>query len=244
MGTRRSRLAVAARLRSRALAGCGGGEDDGDEAEALAVYVSLPLTGPAGADGRDAADGAELALADAGGEAGGVAVEAEVLDGGDGERGWTPARAAANARDGDRDSTAIAYIGDLESGATRASLPITNQARMLQVSPGSGANDLVSEFAGSDKTSALQPGGERTFGRVIPSDSAQAQQRRSGDGARGRRRGALSSQSDFARTCRARSRCGGNLGLRFRSRPGRSSATWRRGEHFLSLDHRSAADFG
>ncbi len=46
---------------------------------------------------------------------------------------------------------------------------------MLQVSPASGANDLVSEFIDSDKPSVFQPGGDRTFGRVIPSDFAQGQ---------------------------------------------------------------------
>ena len=56
-------------LRWRRLWGRIGG---GRRAATLRVYVSLPLRGPTGADGRDAADGARLALADAGGEAGGV----------------------------------------------------------------------------------------------------------------------------------------------------------------------------
>jgi ABC-type branched-subunit amino acid transport system substrate-binding protein len=158
-------------------AGCGADDEASDSAEVLRVYVSLPASGPARDDGRDAADGARLALADAGGEANGVRVEARFLDAGAPGFGWTPARSAANARTASRDSTAIAYIGDFQSGASRASLPITNQAFLLQVSPASGAGDLVRESPGSDEVSRFETNDERTFGRVIPSDEQQAEVR-------------------------------------------------------------------
>ena len=157
-------------------AGCGEEAAPSEDAT-LRIYVSLPLSGPSSADGRDAADGARLALADVGGEVAGYAVEAEFLDDTEGDGAdavWTPARAAANARSAIRDSTAIAYVGEFESGATRASLPITNGARMLQVSPASSATDLVAPVPGSDDVPDVQHSGERTFGRVIPSDDAQA----------------------------------------------------------------------
>ena len=154
-------------------AGCAGGSDDGGNA-ALTVYVSLPQRGPSGADGRDAADGARMALEEAGNEAGGIAIEAEVLDDTEGDAGWTPAAAAGNARLATEDSAAIAYLGDFESGATRASLPVTNSARMLQVSPASAADDLVADVPGSEEVPDAQPSGERTFGRVIPDDRSQA----------------------------------------------------------------------
>jgi branched-chain amino acid transport system substrate-binding protein len=156
-----------------ALAGCSSGSDDGDGPPRLTVYVSLPLRGPTGADGGDAADGARLALADAGGRVGDAEVRAVVLDDTKGGA-WSPARAAANARRATEDSTSIAYLGDFESGATRASLPVTNNAQLLQVSPASSADDLVAPFVGSDEVPDVQASGERTFGRVIPSDAAQA----------------------------------------------------------------------
>jgi branched-chain amino acid transport system substrate-binding protein len=96
---------------------------------------------------------------------------------GRGERArWSPAAAAANARRASEDSAAIAYIGDFESGATRFSLPITNEAHILQVSPASAAVDLAQPFlgAGDQVPEEVQPTGERTFGRVIPSDETQA----------------------------------------------------------------------
>ncbi|HEY7150893.1 MAG TPA: branched-chain amino acid ABC transporter substrate-binding protein [Solirubrobacterales bacterium] len=144
----------------------------------MTVYVSMPLRGPGSRGGRDAADGARLALANANGKVGELAVRARYLDdtAGPGPSArWSGAVAAANARRAAQDSTAIAYVGDFESGATRFSLPVTNEARILQVSPASSAVDLVQPYlgAGDQIPEEVQPTGERTFGRVIPSDEAQ-----------------------------------------------------------------------
>jgi len=156
------------------LAGCStGGDGEGDPS--LTVYVSLPLTGPVGGDGRDAADGARLALADADGEAAGIRVTARYLDDAAAGDGWSPVRSGANARRAAQDSTAIGYLGEFDSGATRASLPITNTAGLLQVSPASAAGDLIAPSPSSDDVPDVQPSGTRTFARVIPSDRAQAE---------------------------------------------------------------------
>jgi branched-chain amino acid transport system substrate-binding protein len=140
----------------------------------------MPLRGPEGADGRDVVRGAKLALAGANGKVGELGVRAVYEDdtGGHGAQArWSPAVAAADARRAAEDSTAIAYVGDFDSGATRFSLPITNEARMLQVSPASSAIDLVQPYldAGDQVPRDTQPTGERTFGRVIPSDEVQAE---------------------------------------------------------------------
>jgi branched-chain amino acid transport system substrate-binding protein len=147
--------------------------------EHVTVYVSMPLRGDQAANGRDVADGARLALAEAHRSVGDLAVRGVYLDDTD-ARGarprWSPTAAAANARRAIEDSTAIAYLGDFDSGATRFSLPITNEARMLQVSPASSAIDLVQPFLGAgDQVPHVQHTGERTFGRVTPSDEVQAQ---------------------------------------------------------------------
>ncbi len=169
--------ATAIVLAAAVAGGCSPGSGDVGGAAQLAVYVSMPLRGPSGADGRDVADAARMALDDVGGEVAGARVEATFLDDttGSGDRArWSPVQAAANARTATQDSTTIAFLGDLESGATRASLPVTNAANVLQVSPASGAGDLVAPTPSSDDVPATQPNGRRTFGRVIPSDRAQA----------------------------------------------------------------------
>src|SRR3954453_23923799 len=142
------------------------------------VYVSAPLRGPAGADGRHIVDGARMALAAAGGRVGKLAVRARYLDdaAGSGDvAGWSPSAVGANARAATEDTSSVAYIGDFQSNATRTSEPITNAAHLLQVSPASGGVDLTRPFLGSDEVPVLEEeGGARTFGRVIPDDAAQA----------------------------------------------------------------------
>jgi branched-chain amino acid transport system substrate-binding protein len=154
-----------------AVAGCGS-SSDGDPQ--LTIYLSAPLSGPRSADGRDVVDGAKLALADAGGAAAGTAVSLKPLDDATGN-GWDGAATGANARTASQDSTTIAYIGELDSGASRTSIPITNEAGILQVSPGSGAEDLTRDALGSSGIPDVQPSGSRTFGRVIPSDRDQGE---------------------------------------------------------------------
>jgi len=156
--------------------GCSGGTQIGSSS-AVVVYVSMPMRGPSGADGRDVADGARMALAQVGGKAGGLTVRAVYLDDTRGKGSaarWSAAQVGANARKATEDSTSIAYIGDFESGATRTSEPITNEARLLQVSPASSAVDLTRPFAGSEQLPVYeQAANGRTFGRVIPDDDAQ-----------------------------------------------------------------------
>jgi len=132
---------------------------------------SQTSSGP-GAEGRDTADGARLALADAEGEAGGIAVTAEYLDvAGRNESRSDPVTAGENARTATEDSAAIAYIGELGSATSRTSVPITNSADILQVAPGSGATDLVvTETFDDSVPEDVQATGERTFARVLPSD--------------------------------------------------------------------------
>ena len=190
-----------------AVAGCSSGTQIGSDS-AVTVYLSMPLRGPSGPDGRDVADGARMALARAGGKAGVLSVHAVYLD--DTRRQgkvatWSAAQVGANARKATEDSTSIAYIGDFESGATRTSEPITNQARLLQLSPASSAVDLTRPFAGSEELPDYeQASNERTFGRVIPDDDAQG--RAAGAWARqmGAKRVAVDSDgSAFAKTVEA-----------------------------------------
>lgn len=197
--------AVALLVVGSAIPGCDAGSGV-QRNEEVTVYVSMPLRGTDGAEGRDVVRAAKLALADARHRAGELRVRAVYLDdtSGRGTRArWSQAVAAANARDAAEDSSAIAYVGELASGATRASLPITNEAHMLQVSPASAAVDLVQPFlgAGDQIPEEVQATGERTFGRVIPSDEVQAQAGAEWVKRLGARRvGTVSDGSKFGRT--------------------------------------------
>jgi branched-chain amino acid transport system substrate-binding protein len=163
------RSALAALLLSLIVAGCGIAGTAKIEAP-VSVYVSLPLTGPRGGDGREAADGARLALEQAHEKAGSIQVRATFLDDAKG-RDWDPVAVGANARQAVQDSSAAAYIGELDSEPTRASVPITNDAGLVQVSPGAGAVDLTAPAAGSPNSpDRYRPSGSPNFARTVPGD--------------------------------------------------------------------------
>jgi len=163
------RPALAALLLAVLVAGCGVAGSAKIDAP-VTVYVSLPLTGPRAAAGQDAADGARLALEEAGGKAGSIEVRARYLDDAKGGT-WDPVAVGANAREAVQDSSAAAYIGELDSEPTRASVPITNDAGLVQVSPGAGAVDLTAPAAGyPDSPDRYQPSGRPNLARVVPSD--------------------------------------------------------------------------
>ena len=108
------------------------------------VYVSLPLRGAGGRRRarrrRRGADGARRRRVT---RPAGWRVAAEYLDDTQGAGLARPVDAGRRRRRthaaATQDSTAIAYLGDFDSGATRSSLPVTNSARLLQVSPASSA---------------------------------------------------------------------------------------------------------
>lgn len=166
---RRPALAVLLLLILLAAGGCGITGSSKIQAP-VAVYVSLPMTGPRGPEGRDAADGARLALEEAAGRAGSLQVRAHYLDDARG-RAWDAVAVGENARTAAQDHTTAGYLGELDSEPTRASAPITNQAGIVQVSPGAGAVDLTQPAAGyPDSPDRYRPSGSVSFARTVPAD--------------------------------------------------------------------------
>lgn len=92
------------------------------------VYVSLPLTGPLAAAGRDVLRGAELALE----KARTPAPELELLDAFAEDR---DAQAISIAHRAAQDGEALAYLGDFHSSQIVCTAPILGAAGLLQVAP-------------------------------------------------------------------------------------------------------------
>ena len=172
-------LCLAALAFAPALAGCGGvgsstaADNVGGQ---LTVYSSLPLQGPEGGISRQIEGGEKLALANAAGHVGRFTVSYTSLDDSSLTTGeWEPGATASNAKAAAQDPTTIAYLGDYNSGATAISLPLTNAAGILQVSPASPYVGLTSSFdAGQGEPERFYLSGKRTFGRVAPGDRVQA----------------------------------------------------------------------
>jgi branched-chain amino acid transport system substrate-binding protein len=178
--------AIAAAAAVAALAGIGaglltGGSDRTTEAygssvpsRQLLIYSSLPLSGPDREIARDLEIAQRMALRDAGGRAGPFSVRMVTLD--DATRdGWAERLVRRNARRAAQDARTIAYLGNLNSGATAAAMPILNRAGILHVSPTSTATGLTRTDENEPGTPEIhRPTGHRTFARVIQNDRVQA----------------------------------------------------------------------
>ena len=162
------------------IAGCGGGGSD-ERAEpvhsdTLVVYSSLPRSGGSRIVGDAVAAGQRLALSDAGGRVGSYAVKLVELDSAEpDERDWDPDRVAENASRAADDPATIAYLGELELGASAVSLPVTNEQSILQISPTDGLTSLTLPQSGPGAgPERFYPKDARNFLRLVPPDSAQA----------------------------------------------------------------------
>ena len=142
----------------------------------LTVYSSLPLQGASRPQSEDVINGIKLALKQKGGKCGDFTIKYESLDDATAAAGkWEAGQTSANARKAAQDDNAIAYIGEFNSGASAISIPITNEAGILQVSPSNTALGLTKGGAGAEpgEPDKYYPSGERNYGRVVPIDTIQ-----------------------------------------------------------------------
>jgi branched-chain amino acid transport system substrate-binding protein len=82
-----------------------------------------------------------------------------------------------NAQKAADDSRAIAYIGELDFGASAVSVPITNEAGLLQVAPTDGLTSLTRAPLGRPRAGPERyyPEDERSFLRLVPADELLAE---------------------------------------------------------------------
>jgi branched-chain amino acid transport system substrate-binding protein len=132
--------------------GGGGGESGDSGGGSLTVYSSLPLQGASRPQSEDVIKGIKLALKQKGGKCGDYTIKYESLDDATAAAGkWEPGATAANARKAAQDENTIAYIGEFNSGASAISIPITNEAGILHVSPSNTAYGLTKSGPGADE---------------------------------------------------------------------------------------------
>jgi branched-chain amino acid transport system substrate-binding protein len=161
-----------------ALQGCGGGPAaDKIHGKVLTIYSSGPMEGASASASQAVLTGERLALAIEGGRIGRYRVVLKALDDATAQRGgWDPGQTTIDARLATTDRTTIGYLGEFDSGASAISIPLLNRAGIAQVSPTSSAVGLTSSAPGAapGEPQKYYPTGERTFARVVPSDSVQA----------------------------------------------------------------------
>jgi branched-chain amino acid transport system substrate-binding protein len=166
------------------VAGCGGDDDEGSSTSSssssgsknLTVYSSLPLQGDNRAQSTSVVNGEKMALEEAGGKVGDYTIKYVSLDDSTAATGkWEPGAVSSNARKAAQDKSTIAYLGEFNSGASAISIPILNEAGILQISPANTYVGLTrSEGAEKGEPDKYYPSGKRTYGRVVPADHIQA----------------------------------------------------------------------
>jgi branched-chain amino acid transport system substrate-binding protein len=142
----------------------------------LTIYSSLPLQGDSRPQSVAVVNGEKLALEKAGGKAGKYTIKYTSLDDSTAATGkWDPGATSGDARKAAQDKSTIAYLGEFNSGASAISIPILNEAGILQISPSNTAIGLT-RAQGADKgePDKYYPSGKRTYGRVVPADHIQA----------------------------------------------------------------------
>jgi branched-chain amino acid transport system substrate-binding protein len=161
-------------------ASCGSSSSSGAGKEIsgskLTIYSSLPLQGASGPQSQAIVNGAKLAVQAVGGKVGKYTVTYTSLDDSTAAAGKADdATVGQNARKAVSDPTTIAYLGEYNSGATKISLPILNQASIAQVSPSNTYVGLTTNKPGSEagEPDKYYPTGKRTYARVVPTDIIQ-----------------------------------------------------------------------
>jgi branched-chain amino acid transport system substrate-binding protein len=180
---RLSTLAASACLGAASLlvAACGGDDDSAgggaaSSGKTLNVYISLPFQGASKTRSEDMLLGAKIALRQAKSRAGNYKIKLISQDNSLANTGkWDPGATSTAARKAAQDASAIAYLGELNSGAAAVSIPILNEAGILEVSAANTAVGLTRpEGAEPGEPDKYYPSGKRTYGRVVPADHLQA----------------------------------------------------------------------
>jgi branched-chain amino acid transport system substrate-binding protein len=143
----------------------------------IKLYSSWPMSGASEQIGGDSAAAVQFAIDIWGAAAGGFAITYEALDDGIAANNgaWDAAKEAENASRVVNDENAVAYIATYNSGAAEASIPITNEAGLAQISPANTAVQLTKDNPANPPgyPDVLYPTGKRNYMRVVPADDLQ-----------------------------------------------------------------------
>ena len=144
----------------------------------IRLYSSWPLTGSYEQLGGDAVEAIKLALSDYGNAAGGFALEYTALDDGIAANngGWDPGAESANANTVIADPDAMVYMATYNSGASKISIPITNEAGLAQISYAAtypGLTKAIEGLTEAGEPDSYYPSGKRNYMRTVTTDDAQ-----------------------------------------------------------------------
>jgi branched-chain amino acid transport system substrate-binding protein len=142
----------------------------------VTVYTSLPFDATDRKQTEDVVKGEKLALSQINNTVGPCKIAFQQLDDSTAQAGqWDAGQVSSNARKAAQDKSTVGYIGEFNSGASAISIPITNQANLMQISPSNTALELTKNPGPSGKGAPEKyyPTGKRTYARVVAADHIQ-----------------------------------------------------------------------
>lgn len=141
-----------------------------DSSPSVGVYVSVPMQL---STGKEIVNGVTLAFEERGYAAGTADVQLLLNDDGDETGSWTALKEDGIARSAAANPKVVAYLGTFNSGAAKISMPILNEAGIVQVSPGNTWPGLTKPGFLPGEPGIFYPTGVRHYFRVSPTDDLQ-----------------------------------------------------------------------
>ena len=167
-----TRRATAQLFATTAIAAALGGVSAQADDKVIKVGLDLSLTGADAESAQRIKDGALMGIDEVNAKGGlnGYKLEALVYDDGTATAGqYDPAQAATNARKMVSDSSVLAAIGPMMSGAGKAMAPILSQGDLATITPSSTNPDITDpKFAAQYK-----PAGKAIYFRTVTTDAFQ-----------------------------------------------------------------------
>ena len=158
------------------LLGCGSKTDSTGEGGTIKLVSSMPRTGSAKGQTDTIANGIQMAIHEYDRKVAGMKIVYDDWDDATAGKGsWTADLESANAKKAILDEDVVAYIGPYNSGAAMVSMPLLNEAGLLQISPAVTWIGLTkkNDIGPPDEPGKYRPAGNLTFGRVCPTDETQ-----------------------------------------------------------------------
>lgn len=143
--------------------------------EVIRLVSSLPLTGSSRTQSETMSKGMVMALEEAHYRVGPYKIDYLSWDDATAQAGtWEAGKEKENAQRAAADPDVMAYLGTYNSGASKVSIPILNQADLVQVCPAATYPGLTKPGTGeANEPEIYYPKGFRNFCRVVPADDLQ-----------------------------------------------------------------------
>ncbi|HEX5504550.1 MAG TPA: branched-chain amino acid ABC transporter substrate-binding protein [Thermomicrobiales bacterium] len=172
---------VAPTVAAAATTVAGGSPAAGGGGGTIKIYSSFPANGASKDQISSITNSITMALEEVKFKAGDFTLvygDSEKLDDGSPAKSgeWDGTVEAANANKVVADPDAMVYIATFNSGAAKVSIPITNKADLVQISPANTYPGLTKQIANvveQNEPGVYYPSNTRTYCRVIPTDDLQ-----------------------------------------------------------------------